>query len=204
MLRYIIFERDNYKLTLFKKTNMMNKQKNMSFLLISIIFTLVSCTPKADTLMSNDLGDDEYIEKNVDPTQTEKVATFGRKNSVNLDKGFAKKMISKRFNDVQAINNIEIQQFKNTAPYYLTAKGKKNGEAVLVAMELLRKGEELHTSEYNTLHTACIAKACNACSFSIDKNGEIMDCRCEETKNTPEAISPCEHRTFIKTLEKNF
>lgn len=172
------------------------------FLLLNLLFT--ACTPKADTLMSNDLGDNEYKEKEIDPTKTEKVAEFSKKNTIDLDKNVAKRIIGKRFNDVESISDIQIQQFKNTAPYYITASGKKNGEDIIIAVELIRKGETLNTSEYNTLHTACVAKACNACSFTIDNNGEIMDCRCEESKNTPEAISPCEHRTFIKTLEKDF
>ena len=143
-------------------------------LLLFAICLIVACTPKADSLMSNDLGNEEYVEKEIDPTKTEKVGEFGKKNAINLDKSAAKKIINQRFNDVSSIKDIEIQQFKNTAPYYITAAGKKNGEDVLVAMELIRKGEELHTSEYNTLHTACVAKACNACSFTIDNNGEIM------------------------------
>lgn len=174
------------------------------FLLLLAVCFFTACTPKTETLMSNDLGDNEYVEKEIDPMKTEKVAEFGKKDAIDLNKNTAKKIIGKRFNDVQGINDIQIQQFKNTAPYYITATGKKNGEDIIVAMELIRKGEELHTSEYNTLHTACVAKACNACSFTIDNNGEIMDCRCAESKNTPEAISPCEHRTFIKTLEKDF
>lgn len=183
---------------------MMLTLKMTKFILLFAICLLTTCTPKVDTLMSNDLGDDEYKEKEIDPTKTEKVAEFGKKDAIDLDKSVAKKVIAKRFNDVQNIGDIEIQQFKNTAPYYITASGKKNGEDVLVAIELIRKGESLNTSEYNTLHTACVAKACNTCSFTIDRNGEIMDCGCAESKNTPEAVSPCEHRTFIKTLEKDF
>lgn len=205
MWRYTIFENRNDKLTFnIQKHNMMNTLKMTNYLLLIAIFFMVGCTPKADTLMSNDLGDNEYKEKDIDPTKTEKVAEFGKKDAIDLDKNIAKRIIAKRFNDVQSIGDIQIQQFKNTAPYYITASGKKNGEAILVAIELLRKGETLHTSEYNTLHTACVAKACKVCSFTIDNNGEIMDCGCNESKNTPEAISPCEHRTFIKTLEKDF
>ena len=54
------------------------------------------------------------------------------------------------------------------------------------------------------LHSTCLKKNCTDCDFTLDKNGEIEDCRCPEKKTTASGTTSCEHRSFIKTVEKDF
>lgn len=169
-------------------------------LVLIVLFAITACTPKTEEAITDENG---FVEQNIDPTKTEIIAKFDKKEQLKLDKKMAKTILSQRFPDVSKINNIDLKQYKPTAPYYLTGKGEIDGETVLIAMELLRKGGEFHASEYNTLHTTCTAKSCEACSFRIDANGEIEDCDCAtETENSENA--PCEHKMMIKTLEKEF
>jgi hypothetical protein len=172
----------------------------IQFTLFIILTLMVACTPKIEENITNSDG---FVEKDIDPTKTSKIAEFDKRDELDLNKRLAKSIIEKHFKTVSNINDVEIKQYKHAAPYYLVAKGKKNDEAVLIAMELLRKGGELHASEYNTLHTMCTAKSCESCTFRIDKNGEIGDCNCAEA-TIESKNSPCEHRIFIKTLEKEF
>jgi hypothetical protein len=161
---------------------------------------MMACTPKTEEAIKDENG---FVEQNIDPTKTEKVAEFDKNDKLKLNKNLAKSLIAKRFDKVSSVKNIELKQYKKAAPYYLIAQGKINGESVLIAMELLRKGGEFHASEYNTLHTTCTAKSCEACSFRIDANGEIEDCDCA-TETESSENTPCEHRMMIKTLEKEF
>jgi hypothetical protein len=161
---------------------------------------MMACTPKTEEAIK---GENGFVEQNIDPTKTEKVAEFDKNDKLKLNKNLAKSIIAKRFDKVSSVKNIELKQYKKAAPYYLIAQGKINGESVLIAMELLRKGGEFHASEYNTLHTTCTAKSCEACSFRIDANGEIEDCDCA-TETESSENTPCEHRMMIKTLEKEF
>jgi|GEM_PF-3285572 hypothetical protein len=174
--------------------------KKLQVVLWITMIGMMACTPKTEEAIKDENG---FVEKNIDPTKTEKVAEFDKNDKLKLNKSLAKSIVTKRFDTVLKINNVEIKQYKKAAPYYLIAQGESDGEAVLVAMELLRKGGELHASEYNTLYTTCTAKTCEACSFRIDANGEIEDCDCAaETESSENA--PCEHRIMIKTLEKEF
>lgn len=174
--------------------------KTQQLVLWIMIIGMMACTPKTEKAIKDENG---FVEQNIDPTKTEKVAEFDKNDILNLNKKMAKSIIIKRFDKVSNIKKVELKQYKKAAPYYLIAQGKINGESVLIAMELLRKGGEFHASEYNTLHTTCTAKSCEACSFRIDANGEIEDCDCVmETKSSEN--TPCEHRMMIKTLEKDF
>lgn len=174
--------------------------KQIQLVLFIIIVLIAACTPRTEEIIKDE---NSFVEKNIDPTKTSKVAEFDKKDEIDLDKRLAKDIIEKHFELVTNLQDIEVKQYKHAAPYYLIAKGKKEGEIVLVAMELLREGGELHASEYNTLHTMCTAKSCESCSFQVDKNGEIDDCNCADATEISEN-SPCEHRMFIKTLEKDF
>lgn len=174
--------------------------KTLQLVLLIMMIGMMSCTPKTEEAITDENG---FVEQNIDPTKTEIIAKFDENDKLNLNKKVAKNILQQRFSDVSNINNVNLKQYKTAAPYYLIAKGKIDGEAVLIAMELLRKGGEYHASEYNTLHTTCTAKSCEACSFRIDANGEIEDCDCTtETESSENA--PCEHKMMIKTLEKEF
>lgn len=174
--------------------------KTLQLVLLIILIGITACTPKKAEAIKDENG---FVEQNIDPTKTEIVAEFDKNEKLKLNKNLAKNILQQRFPDVSNINNVALQQYKMAAPYYLMAKGKIDGEAVLIAMELLRKGGEYHTSEYNTLHTTCTAKSCEACSFRIDANGEIEDCDCATATESSEN-APCEHKMSIKTLEKEF
>lgn len=174
--------------------------KTLQLALLIILIGITACSPKKTEAIKDENG---FVEQNIDPTKTEIVAKFDENEKLKLNKNVAKNIIQQRFPDVSNINDLVLRQYKMAAPYYLIAKGKIDGEAVLIAMELLRKGGEYHTSEYNTLHTTCTAKSCEACSFRIDANGEIADCDCAVATEHSE-LSPCEHKMMIKTLEKEF
>jgi hypothetical protein len=176
------------------------KMKTRQLVLLIMMIGMVACTPKTEEAITDENG---FVEQNIDPMKTEKVAEFDKNDKLKLDNRLAKNILQQRFPDVSNISDINLKQYKIFAPYYLIAKGEIDGESVLIAMELLRKGGEYHTSEYNTLHTTCTAKSCEMCSFRIDANGEIGDCDCG-TETESSENSPCEHRMMIKTLEKEF
>lgn len=174
--------------------------------LLALIFGLLisSCSPKSSDLISSaNMEGDEFVEKDIDVNITEKVATI-EEEGINVNNTLAKAVLNKRFNDIKKITDIEVKNFKNNGAYYLLGKGLKDNKEILLAIELERKGLELHSAEYNMLHSSCLKKGCTDCAFTIDKNGEIEDCSCPDKKTTPSGNTTCQHRSFIKTLEKDF
>lgn len=178
--------------------------KNIYLLGFVLSILIVSCTPKSNDLISSaNMEGDEFVEKDIDVNITEKVATLEEKG-IDINNTLAKAVLDKRFNNIKKISDIEVKNFKKDGVYYLLGKGLKDNKEILLAIELERKGLELHSAEYNMLHSSCLKKGCADCNFTIDKNGEIEDCSCPDKKTTVSGNTTCQHRSFIKTVEKDF
>lgn len=178
--------------------------KNSYLLIIALFLILSSCTPKSEALISSaDTEGEEFVEKDIDVNVTERIALI-EDSGIDINMVLAKSVLNKRFNNIKKIENIEVKNFKKDGAYYLIGAGLKDKKEILLAIELERKGLELHSAEYNLLHSTCLKKNCKDCAFTIDKNGEIEDCRCPEKKTTASGTTSCEHRSFIKTVEKDF
>ena len=177
--------------------------KNLYLLAFLLNVLLIACSPKAnESISAANMEGNEFVEKDIDVNITEKIATINM-DSIYVNNNSAKAVLNKRFNDIKKINDIKVKNFKKDGAYYLLRKGMKDGKEILLAIELERKGLELHSAEYNMLHSTCLKKSCDNCDFTIDNNGEIEDCRCSEKKSNSNSAS-CEHRSFIKTVEKDF
>ena len=178
----------------------MMKYKYLLYICLGVLW-MTNCTPKTaeNTTTTN---------KVIDVYKTNKIGVIkGQTRNLTMSKSKLKDLFNKQFGEANSVGDFEIKQFLTSGPNYITAAGKKEGKKLIMAIELEIKGNELHVSEYNTLHTSCLGKYCNDCIFRTDKNGEIDDCLCDEsniTSDRKEGYSPCEHRTFIKTLEKQF
>ncbi len=197
----MIHELCNIEIHFYIKLKIM---RNLYFICVILVSFLVSCTPKSyDLISSADLSGTEFKEKDIDVDVTENVATI-KEEGIDINTTLAKSVLNLRFNDIKKISDIEVKNFTNNGPYYLLGKGLKDKKEILLAIELERKGLELHSAEYNMLHSSCMKKGCDDCTFTIDKNGEIEDCRCQSKKSNPNTTTKCQHRSFIKTVEKDF
>ena len=120
--------------------------KNIYLLFFTLCLLISSCSPKSEALISStNTEGNEFVEKDIDVSITEKIAVI-EEIGVSINETLAKSVLNKRFNNIKKIKDIEVKSFKKNAPYYLIAKGFKDKKEILLAIELERKGLELHSS----------------------------------------------------------
>lgn len=172
-------------------------------LLALLLSLLTGCTPKTKNVAFHDsMG----FATNTETVITNKrmiVGALTKKGAkITANKNDLRTLFMERFKDVESVTDLEIAIFAKNGPQYLIARGKRKGQAIIMAMELVQKGRLLQAAEYNQLYISCIAKYCGECGFVTSEKGEIENCKCEKDENNPTDYSSCEQRTFIKTLEK--
>ena len=174
-------------------------------LLTMTLWLLIGCTPKTQNIVYNDTDGSSTTAKNINVNQVTLVGAWSKtRTKVTGSKSELKAIFAKRFKDVKRVTDLKIENFAKGGPYYLTAKGKRKGQPLVMAMELIKKEKQLYAAEYNQLYIACTAKYCGACGFVTDTKGEVVNCKCEKDENNPTDYSSCEQQTFIKTLEKDY